>query len=196
MSLEDYFRGLSDPTRLRIFNLLLHQELCGSDIQRLLGITQPVVHKHSAFQVGVGATRRGRHQRCSIAIVRLVHMHEVINRFSRTKQELTKQLGRKPVPQELADRLGISVKKVYELMQTAQETLPRNRQRTLRGRYWHSLKKIGTRSRSLVAPLDPFCAFTSTFSANPSSRFPQQPNNSRSLLPLWRKPCSTWPSSE
>ena len=49
MSLEDYFRGLSDPTRLRIFNLLLHQELCGSDIQRLLGITQPVVSRHLVY---------------------------------------------------------------------------------------------------------------------------------------------------
>ncbi len=49
MSLEDYFRGLSDPTRLRIINLLLHEELCGSDIQLLLGITQPLVSRHLVY---------------------------------------------------------------------------------------------------------------------------------------------------
>lgn len=49
MSLEDYFRGLSDPTRLRIINLLLHEELCGCHIQRLLGITQPLVSRHLVY---------------------------------------------------------------------------------------------------------------------------------------------------
>lgn len=49
MKLEDYFRGLSDPTRLRIINLLLHEELCGCDIQRLLGITQPLVSRHLVY---------------------------------------------------------------------------------------------------------------------------------------------------
>src|SRR5208282_583321 len=34
-----------------------------------------------------------------------------------------------------------------------------------------------------------------TFRANPSSRFPRRPNNSPSLLPLWRRLCSTWSSS-
>jgi ArsR family transcriptional regulator len=49
MNLEDWFRGLSDPTRLRIINLLLHEELCGCDIQRLLGITQPAVSRHLVY---------------------------------------------------------------------------------------------------------------------------------------------------
>jgi ArsR family transcriptional regulator, arsenate/arsenite/antimonite-responsive transcriptional repressor len=49
MSLEDYFRGLSDPTRLRIINLLLNEELCGCEIQRLLGITQPLVSRHLVY---------------------------------------------------------------------------------------------------------------------------------------------------
>jgi ArsR family transcriptional regulator len=49
MGLEDYFRGLSDPTRLRIINLLLHEELCGCDIQRLLRITQSSVSRHLVY---------------------------------------------------------------------------------------------------------------------------------------------------
>ena len=57
------------------------------------------------------------------------------------------------------------------------------------------IEKDRHKSKSLAAPQHLFCAFTSTFNANPSSRFPQQPNNSPSLLPLWRRLCSTWSSS-
>src|SRR5487761_218764 len=49
MRLVDYFRGLSDPTRLRIINLLLNDELCGCEIQRLLGMTQPLVSRHLVY---------------------------------------------------------------------------------------------------------------------------------------------------
>ena len=52
-----------------------------------------------------------------------VHVIELINRFSRINGELRKQLGRKPAPEEIAQRMAISVKKVRELMQSAQETL-------------------------------------------------------------------------
>jgi ArsR family transcriptional regulator, arsenate/arsenite/antimonite-responsive transcriptional repressor len=49
MRLEDYFRGLSDATRLRILNLLFHNELCGCDFQHLLEIAQPVVSRHLLY---------------------------------------------------------------------------------------------------------------------------------------------------
>lgn len=49
MKLEDYFRGLSDPTRLRILNLLFRSELCGCDLQRLLEIPQPLVSRHLVY---------------------------------------------------------------------------------------------------------------------------------------------------
>jgi ArsR family transcriptional regulator, arsenate/arsenite/antimonite-responsive transcriptional repressor len=49
MRLEDYFRGLSDATRLRILNLLFHNELCGCDLQHLLEIAQPVVSRHLLY---------------------------------------------------------------------------------------------------------------------------------------------------
>ena len=45
-ALEDYFKGLSDATRLRIMNLLLQGELCVCDIQRILEGSQPTVSRH------------------------------------------------------------------------------------------------------------------------------------------------------
>lgn len=51
-----------------------------------------------------------------------VHMIEIINKFSRTSQELTKELGRKPLPEEIAKRMEISLGKVEELMLVSQET--------------------------------------------------------------------------
>jgi len=52
-----------------------------------------------------------------------VHVTEAINRYSRIKNELTKQLGRQPLPEEIAKRLGTPVQKVRELMQVAQDSL-------------------------------------------------------------------------
>ena len=52
-----------------------------------------------------------------------VHLTEVINRSVRVNQELTKQLGRRPTSEEIATRMGISIGKVRDLMQTAQETV-------------------------------------------------------------------------
>ena len=44
--LEDYFKGLSDVTRLRIMNLLLQGELCVCDIQRIIDGSQSMVSRH------------------------------------------------------------------------------------------------------------------------------------------------------
>jgi len=44
--MTDAFKGLADPTRLRIVNLLLHGELCVCHIQRVLGTSQPNVSRH------------------------------------------------------------------------------------------------------------------------------------------------------
>ena len=38
--------GLADRTRLRILNLLLQGELCGCDIQYVLGVSQSAVSRH------------------------------------------------------------------------------------------------------------------------------------------------------
>ena len=44
--LTDVFKGLADPTRLRIMNLLLHGELCVCHIQRACGAAQANVSRH------------------------------------------------------------------------------------------------------------------------------------------------------
>lgn len=47
--LEQIFKGLADVTRLRIFNLLLHGELCVCDIQYVLASSQPNVSRHLIY---------------------------------------------------------------------------------------------------------------------------------------------------
>src|SRR5215472_9668185 len=46
---EDYFKGLADINRLRIMNLLLSGELCGCDIQYVLGASQSNVSRHLTY---------------------------------------------------------------------------------------------------------------------------------------------------
>lgn len=52
-----------------------------------------------------------------------VHMIEHINRFMQANRDLVKQLRRQPTSHEIADRLGLPVEKVRELMKIAQEPL-------------------------------------------------------------------------
>ena len=49
VSVARIFRALSDPTRLRILNLLLSGELCVCDIVNTLKIPQPTVSRHLAY---------------------------------------------------------------------------------------------------------------------------------------------------
>ncbi len=50
-----------------------------------------------------------------------VHMVETINRLIRTSRQLVQELGREPTPEELSQRLNISVEKVNEVMKISQE---------------------------------------------------------------------------
>ena len=58
--LTGYLKGLADPNRLRILNLLLHGELCGCDIQYVMGTSQPNVSRHLTYlkNCGLVADRR------------------------------------------------------------------------------------------------------------------------------------------
>jgi ArsR family transcriptional regulator len=47
--LEQIFKGLSEQTRLRILNLLIHGELCVCDIQFVLGSSQANVSRHLSY---------------------------------------------------------------------------------------------------------------------------------------------------
>jgi ArsR family transcriptional regulator len=58
--LHECFKGLADATRVRIVNLLLQGELCGCDLQRVLGLAQPNVSRHLTYlkNCGLVADRR------------------------------------------------------------------------------------------------------------------------------------------
>lgn len=46
LSLESFFKGLAETSRLRILNLLFHGELCGCDIQYVLEASQSNISRH------------------------------------------------------------------------------------------------------------------------------------------------------
>jgi RNA polymerase primary sigma factor len=50
-----------------------------------------------------------------------VHMVETINRFNRAKRKLMQELGREPLPEEVADVLGIDAAKAREIIKVSQE---------------------------------------------------------------------------
>ncbi len=52
-----------------------------------------------------------------------VHMVDTMNRVTRTAYTLTQELGREPSSQEIADKLGMTVEKVAELMQMSLEPI-------------------------------------------------------------------------
>lgn len=48
-TVEEYFKGLADINRLRIINLLFSGELCGCDIQYVIGASQSNVSRHLGY---------------------------------------------------------------------------------------------------------------------------------------------------
>lgn len=50
-----------------------------------------------------------------------VHMVETINKHIRVQRALTQELGREPTPEELAEKLGISIEKVIEVKKIVQD---------------------------------------------------------------------------
>lgn len=50
-----------------------------------------------------------------------VHMVETINKLIRVSRQLLQEKGREPIPEEIADAMGISVEKVREIIKIAQE---------------------------------------------------------------------------
>ena len=56
----DLFRAFSDPTRLRLLNLLLDRELCVCDLCEVLDEIQPKVSRHLAYlrRAGLVSVRR------------------------------------------------------------------------------------------------------------------------------------------
>jgi ArsR family transcriptional regulator len=60
MTIERYFMGLADRTRLRILNLLLSGELCGCDIEYVLDVSQSNVSRHLNYLRQAGLVRNRR----------------------------------------------------------------------------------------------------------------------------------------
>lgn len=50
-----------------------------------------------------------------------VHMIETINKLSKVSSQLAAEKGRKPTPKEIAERMGLSVQKVNEIIKIAQK---------------------------------------------------------------------------
>ena len=52
-----------------------------------------------------------------------VHMVETLNRYAQAERQLVQDLGREPLPEEIAAEMGIEVEKVYQLKKISQETV-------------------------------------------------------------------------
>lgn len=61
-NLIDFFKLLSDETRLRILVLLFHQEYCVCEICGILGVSQPKVSKHLAKLRDLGLVKDVRRE--------------------------------------------------------------------------------------------------------------------------------------
>ena len=52
-----------------------------------------------------------------------VHMVETLNKYAQAERSLVQDLGREPLPEEIAAEMGIGVEKVYHLKKISQETV-------------------------------------------------------------------------
>jgi ArsR family transcriptional regulator len=59
--LSDLFKALADPTRLRIMNLLLRSPFCVCEMERILGLPQPLLSRHMAYLRNSGLVESHRH---------------------------------------------------------------------------------------------------------------------------------------
>ncbi len=52
-----------------------------------------------------------------------VHMVETINRFQQIQRQLTQDLGREPLPEEIASEMGEPVEKIHHIIKISQDTV-------------------------------------------------------------------------
>ena len=59
-ALDRLFRALSDPTRLRLLNLIADRDICVCYFVEILGLSQPKISRHLAYlrSAGIVAARR------------------------------------------------------------------------------------------------------------------------------------------
>jgi ArsR family transcriptional regulator len=58
--LSTLFKALSDPTRLRIMNLLLRSPFCVCEMERILKLSQPLLSRHLAYLRNCGLVESRR----------------------------------------------------------------------------------------------------------------------------------------
>lgn len=78
------FKAVSDPTRLRIVEILCHQRepeaLCVNALAGLLGVTQSAVSQHLRILKNVGLVRgerQGYHVHYAVDFDAIKHFHEI-----------------------------------------------------------------------------------------------------------------------
>jgi ArsR family transcriptional regulator len=81
-ALDLLFRALSDPTRLRLLNLIADREICVCYFVEILGISQPKISRHLAYlrRAGIVAARReGRWMHYRLLIPRDAVASSILN---------------------------------------------------------------------------------------------------------------------
>jgi len=58
--LSNLFKALADPTRLRIMNLLFRSPFCVCEMERILGLPQPLLSRHLAYLRNSGLVESSR----------------------------------------------------------------------------------------------------------------------------------------
>ena len=69
--LDQLFRALADPTRLRLLNLIAGREICVCYLVEILGMSQPKVSRHLAYlrRAGIAAaSRQGKWMHYRLAV--------------------------------------------------------------------------------------------------------------------------------
>ena len=101
-AVSDVFKQLSDPTRVRIFWLLSHQEECVVNIAAMLDMSSPAISHHlrSLTEGGILESRRdGKevyYRAADTEQIRLLHeMIEQVMKITRTRPWITARRRRK-----------------------------------------------------------------------------------------------------
>src|SRR6202051_3852365 len=94
------FRALSDPTRLRLLNLIADKEICVCYFVEILGISQPKISRHLPYlrHAGIVAARRqGRWMHYRLVVPRDVVAASILSetlKHSRTRPDMQRDYSR------------------------------------------------------------------------------------------------------
>lgn len=82
VSLDQLFRALADPTRLRLIHLMSEQEICVCYFIEVIGAPQPTISRHLAYlrRAGlVAARRQGKWMHYRLTAPRDPHALAILN---------------------------------------------------------------------------------------------------------------------